>query len=96
MRTALKILTAPVTLALSLLIWLCAVLIDRTVFLFQIASAILGLLAVIVLFTTSVKNGLILLGFALAVSPIGLPMLAAKLLGGLQRANMALKTLLHN
>ena len=95
MRTALKILTAPVTLALSLLIWLCAVLIDRTVFLFHIASAILGLLALIILFTTSVKNGLILLGFALAVSPIGIPLLAAKLLGVLQRANLTLKELVH-
>ncbi len=95
MKTVLKIFIAPVTLALSLLIWLCAVLIDRAVFLFQIASAVLGLLALMVLLTTSVKNGLILLGFAVAVSPIGLPMLAAKLLGGLQRANMVLKALVR-
>ena len=95
MRTVLKILTAPVTLTFSLLIWLCAVLIQRAIFLFQIASAVLGLLGLIVLFTTSVKNGLILLGFALAVSPIGVPLLAAKLLGGLQRANLALKDLIH-
>ena len=95
MRTVLKILTAPITLTLSLLIWLCAALIHRVIFLFQIASAVLGLLGLIVLFTTSVKNGLILLGFALAVSPIGVPLLAAKLLGGLQRANMALKERIH-
>ena len=95
MKTILKILVAPVTLTIALLIWLCAVLIDRAVFLFQIASAVLGLLALIVLFTTSVKNGLILLGFALAVSPIGIPLLAAKLLGVLQRANLAVKELIH-
>ena len=95
MRTVLKILTAPITLTLSLLIWLCAALIHRAIFLFQIASAVLGLLGLIVLFTTSVKNGLILLGFALAVSPIGVPLLAAKLLGGLQRANMELKERIH-
>ena len=95
MKTVLKILIAPVTLTLSLLIWLCTVLIGRAVFLFQIASAVLGFLALIVLFTTSVKNGLILLGFAVAVSPFGLPLLAAKLLGVLQRANLALKELVH-
>ena len=95
MKTVLKILIAPVTLTISLLIWLCAVLIDRAVFLFQIASAVLGFLALIVLFTTSVKNGLILLGFAVAVSPIGIPMLAAKILGILQRANLTLKELVH-
>ena len=96
MKTVLKILITPITLMVSLLVWLCAALFFRTVFLWQIAGAVLGLLALIVLFTTSVKNGLILLGFALVVSPFGLPMLAAKLLGGLQRANMALKELLHN
>ena len=95
MKTVLKILFAPVTLTLSLLIWLCAVLFSRTVFLWQIASAVLGLMGLIVLFTNSAKNGFILLGFAALVSPIGLPMLAAKLLGGLQRANLALKELFH-
>ena len=96
MKTVLRILITPIALMVSLLVWLCATLFSRTVFLWQIAGAVLGLLALIVLFTTSVKNGLILLGFALVVSPFGLPMLAAKLLGGLQRANMALKELLHN
>ena len=96
MKTLLKVLTAPVTLTLSLLVWLCAVLIDRTVFLFQIASAVLGLLAVLVLLTTSVTNGLILLGIAALVSPIGIPMLAVKLLGGLQCFNLSLKGFIHS
>lgn len=96
MKNLLKILTAPVTLTLSLLVWLCAVLINRTVFLFQIASAVLGLLAVLVLLTTSITNGLILLGIAVLVSPIGIPMLAVKLLGDLQSINLSLKGFLHN
>lgn len=96
MKTILKILAAPITLAISLLVWLCAGLIDRTVFIFQIASAVLGLLAVLVLLTTSVTNGLILLGIAVIVSPIGIPMLAVKLLGGLQSINLSLKGFLHS
>ena len=96
MKTVLKILAAPVTLLLSLTVQLCALLIDRTVFLFQITSAVLGLLALIVLFTSSVTNGLILLALALAVSPIGIPMLAVKLLGGLQSINLSLKGFLHS
>lgn len=91
MKTLLKIFAAPVTLTISLLVWLCAGLISHTVFIFQIASAVLGLLAVLVLLTTSVTNGLILLGIALAASPIGIPMLAVKLLGGLQSINLSLK-----
>ena len=96
MKTVLKILAAPVTLLLSLAVRLCTLLIGRAVFLFQIASAVIGLLALIVLFTTSVTNGLILLGVALAVSPIGIPMLAVKLLGGLQSINLSLKGFLHS
>ena len=96
MKIILRILTAPVTLMISLLVWLCAALISRTVFLWQIASAVLGLLALAVLLTVSVKNGLILLGIALAVSPIGIPMLAVKLLGGLQSINLSLKGFIHN
>ena len=91
MKTVLKILTAPVALMLSLLIRLCAALLSHAAFLFGFASAILGLLALIVLFTTSATNSLILLGIALAVSPIGLPMLAAKLMAGLQHIQLALK-----
>lgn len=96
MKTVLKILAAPVTLTLSMLVWLGAHLIGRAAFLFQIASAVLGLLSVIVLLTTSVTNGLILLGLALAVSPIGLPLLAAKLLGGLQSINLTIKEFFLN
>ncbi len=91
MKTFLRILVAPVTFVISLLIWLCAALISRSALLFQIASAVIGLFAVIVLLTTSVKNGLILLVIAIAVSPVGLPLLAAKLLRGLQRVNMIIK-----
>lgn len=95
MKTFLRILVAPVTFVISLLIWLCAALISRSALLFQIASAVIGLFAVIVLLTTSVKNGLILLGIAIAVSPIGLPLLAAKLLGELQRVSGLLKGFIH-
>ena len=96
MKIILRILTAPVTLMISLLVWLCAALISRTVFLWQIASAVFGLLALAVLLTVSVKNGLILFTLALTVSPIGLPLLAAKLLGGLQNLNASLKEYLKN
>ncbi|MBR6096866.1 MAG: succinate dehydrogenase [Oscillospiraceae bacterium] len=96
MKTLLKILVVPVTLMISLLVRLCAGLISHTVLLFQIASTVLGLLALAVLLTSSVANGLILLGIALAVSPIGIPMLAAKLLGALQSIKLSLQGFLHS
>ena len=73
MKLILKAFAAPVTLLLSLFIRLCATLLSHAAFLFGIASTVLGLLAVIVLATISITNGLILLGIAALVSPIGIP-----------------------
>lgn len=91
----LKILFAPVSLVLSLFIWLCTGLISCTSFVFKLASGLLSLLAVAVLITYSVKNGIILLLIAFLVSPMGLPMLAVWLLGKLQDANAAIKDFLR-
>lgn len=91
----LKILFAPVSLALSLFIWLCAGLISCSAFVFKLASALLSLLAVAVLITYSVKNGIILLVLAFLISPMGLPMLAVWLLGKLQGVNLTIKSFLQ-
>lgn len=91
----LKIIFAPVSLLLSLFIWLCAGLISCTSFVFKLASALLSLLAVSVLIAYSVKNGMILLLIAFLISPMGLPMLAVWLLEKLQGANAAIKSFLR-
>lgn len=91
----LKILFAPVSLALTLFAWLCAGLISCSAFVFKLASGLLSLLAVAVLITYSVKNGIILLVIALLISPLGLPMLAVWLLGKLQSTNAAVRAFLN-
>ena len=91
----LKILFAPLSLALTLFTWLCAGLISCSAFVFKLASALLSLLAVAVLITSSIKNGIILLVIALLISPLGFPMLAVWLLGKLQGANAAMKAFLN-
>lgn len=91
----LKILFMPVSLALTLFTWLCAGLISCSAFVFKLASALLFLLAVAVLITYSVKNGIILLLIAFLISPLGLPMLAVWLLGKLQSATAAVKNFLY-
>lgn len=87
----LKILFAPISLMLSLFVWLCAGLISCSTFVFKLASGLLSLLALAVLFTYSVKNGIILLVLAFLVSPIGLPMAAVWVLGVLQGINATVK-----
>ena len=52
----LKILFAPLSLILSLFVWLCAGLLSCSGFVFKLASGLLSLLAFAVLITYSVKN----------------------------------------
>lgn len=96
MKLILKILAAPVTLLISLFVWICAGLISCSTIVFKLASGLIALMALAVLFTYSVQNGIILLVIAFFVSPLGLPMLAVKMLGGLQSVNGSLKGFIHN
>ena len=93
MKAILKVLTFPVVLILDLFTWICVGLISCSAILFKLASAILAILAVAVLITYSVQNGLILLTLAFLVSPLGLPMIAVWLLGGLQKISGTIKAI---
>ncbi|NCC04513.1 MAG: succinate dehydrogenase [Proteobacteria bacterium] len=91
MRFLLKILFAPIIAALAIVIWFFAFLLSLSSVIFGIAGAILGFFGVVMLFADSVKNGIIMLVLAFLVSPYGLPMLAAWLLGQLQRLRYAVQ-----
>ena len=69
----LKIILVPLSLILSLFVWLCAGLLSCSGFVFKLASGLLSLLAIAVMITYSVKNGIILLVLAFLISPMGLP-----------------------
>ena len=93
MKAILKVLTFPIVLILDLFTWICVGLISCSAILFKLASAILAILAVAVLITYSVNNGLILLTLAFFVSPLGLPMIAVWLLSGLQKISGSIKAI---
>ena len=93
MKAILKVLTFPIVLILDLFTWICVGLISCSAILFKLASAILAILAVAVLITYSVQNGLILLTLAFLISPLGLPMIAVWLLGGLQKISGSIKAI---
>ena len=95
MKLILKILAWPVTLALSALTWIGAFALSRAAFLFELASALISTLAMLVFLSGSMKNALILTGIAVLISPLGLPMLAAKLLAGLAMFNGFLKNRIY-
>lgn len=85
MKFVLKILFAPVIAALVVLVSALALILNLSAWVFGIASTILGILGLAVLLLDNVVNGVIILVIAFLVSPIGLPMLAAWMLGQIQR-----------
>lgn len=91
MRFILKILFAPIIAALAIVIWFFAFLLSLSAALLGIVSAILGFFGIFILFADSVSYGVGLLILAFLVSPYGLPMLAAWLLGQLQRLRYAVQ-----
>ena len=93
MRTVLKILLFPAVMVVDLFVWIFCGLLSCSAFVFSLASSIVSILAVAVLLTYSVENGLILLAIAFLVSPMGLPLLAAKLVGSLQYITGAIRSL---
>lgn len=90
MRFFLKILAAPVVVALTLFVWICSGLLYVSAFVFGLAGTLVAILGVAVLVTYSPKNGIILLVIAFLVSPMGLPMAAAWLLGKIQDLRYAI------
>ena len=85
MKFLLKILFAPVIVILTLVIWLFAIILRLSSWVFGIIGTILGLLGLAILLLDSVTNGIIVLVIVFLVSPIGLPMLAAWTIGQMQR-----------
>ena len=91
LKLGLKILAAPLVLALALFTWVCFGLLYVSSFIFGLASTVVALLGVAVLVTYSPQNGVILLVIAFLVSPLGLPMAAAWLVGKVQDLRYAIQ-----
>ena len=85
MKFILKILFAPVIAFLAIVIWIFALMLRLSAWVFGIAGTVLGILGLITLLFVNATNGIIILVFAFLVSPVGLPMLAAWTIGQMQR-----------
>lgn len=91
MKAVFKILMFPVVLVIDLFTWICCGLLSCTAFVFSLSSSFVSILAVAVMLTYSVQNGVILLAIAFLISPMGLPMLATWILGRLQNFALMIK-----
>ena len=84
-KVLLGILLGPVMLALKLLNLFLTFVMAVSSTVLGIVSALLGLLAVLACFVLSWQNGLGMLIVAWLVSPLGIPLAAAWVLGGLEK-----------
>ena len=85
MRFLLKIVFAPAIAILAVLIWLCGLTLKLAAWVFGIIGTVLGILGLAILLLDSMTNGIIVLVIAFLASPLGLPMLAAWMIGQMQR-----------
>lgn len=90
-----RILFAPVVLALTLFTWVCTGLVYVSGLVLGLVSMVLSLLGVVVLITYSPQNGIILLVIAFLVSPYGLPTAAIWLLGKVKGLKYAIQDLIY-
>ena len=84
LKLLLKIIVAPVILALTILIWVCVGIVYVSGLILGLLSMVIAVLGVAVLITYPPKNGIIALVMAFLIRPYGLPMAAFWLLGKIQ------------
>ena len=85
MKFMLNIVFAPVIAVLAITIWMLALMLRLSAWVFGILGTVFGILGLAILLLDNVTNGIIVLVMAFLISPIGLPMLAAWLIGQMQR-----------
>ena len=85
MKLVLKIVFAPVMALFAVICWTAMMLVRISGTILGFAAMFLGLMGLAVLLLVSAKNGIIILVIAFLVSPFGLPLLSATLVGQLQR-----------
>ena len=90
MRLLLRILAAPVVVILTLFVWICLAILYCSAYLLGLAGSLIGLMALVMFISGSVRNALLLLILAYLISPLGLPMAAAWLLARVQDLRYAI------
>ena len=91
LKLLLKILMAPVLLALTLFIWICVGIVYLSGLVLGLVSTIVAFLGVVMLIVGPRQNGIIALVMAFLISPFGLPMAAIWLLGKVQDLKFAIQ-----
>ncbi len=95
LKLLLKIVAAPVILALTLFVWICAGLVYLSGLALGIISTLCALWGVFQLIVGPRHNGVIVLILAFLISPYGLPLAAIWLLGKVQDLKFAIQNKIY-
>ena len=95
MKIILKILFSPIIIVLAVVTWFLTFLVQASGTILGIVSALLVVLGIAVMILDNTKNGIIVIVIAFLVSPYGIPLLAAKLVGQLHRLRLWLKDTIY-
>lgn len=93
MRIILKFITMPIVIILTLFVWLCSGPLYCSAYLLGLAGTLVDFLALLVLLSGNLTHALILAFIAFLISPLGIPMAAAWLLGKIQELCYAIQSL---
>ena len=91
LKLLLKIVVAPVILALTLFVWLCTWMVYLSGMVLGLISTFFAFCGVFMLIVGPRQNGIIALILAFLFSPFGLPMAAIWLLGKVQDLKFAIQ-----
>lgn len=95
MKFILKMLFAPVIAVLAVTIWIFAFMLNLSAWFFGLLGTVFGILGLAILLLDNVTNGIIVLVIAFLVSPLGLPMLAAWMIGQMQKFRYFVQSLIY-
>ena len=95
MKFILKILFAPIIAILAVVSWLFGLALSMSAWVFGIIGTILGILGLAGLLLDNTTNGIIILVFAFLASPVGLPMVAAWMIGQMQKLRYFLQSAVY-
>lgn len=91
MKMMLKILAAPLSLSMTIIVAFCTFILSVTGIIFWLLSVLVFVGTVVLLFSSQIAGGIAFLITAFLVSPCGLPALAAWLVGKLDSIKYSLQ-----
>ena len=86
-----RVVCLPILLVLKLLTWLCMAVLCISEWIFNLLATVLLIVGVVGIFLISVPHGIVMIVIAALISPLGLPMLAVKLVCMLDSITIFLK-----